>query len=230
MLRLIRLIAVAAIVTTAVIPVLAKDGTIGTTAVVLPPPTGYCELDASQPSDARMLQVVEDMLATGTNRLLAISANCKELVDWRNGRRKLMDNLAQYQTLKAWEDGLPAPPATVVAEVCKAMRARGEQFTANAEQGAKARAEEVIKEVKINEMKFMGVVGEEPNACYTAMLQRFQTEMGTDKTQVTVFSTTIVRSKLVYFYLFAPYVSGDSVTDLLAQQKAQVRRLHAANR
>jgi hypothetical protein len=199
----------------------AKDAKVGTISLTLPPPTDYCELDATQASDARMLKAIEGMLAPTNNRLLVMSADCTQLTDWRAGKRPLLDNMAQYQTLIPWENGpLPKTPEAVIKDACNQMRSQGEQMVTNMTPDVKARAEQVLKTVKINEMKFMGVVGEEPNACYAAMLQKFHTEVGTDKTQVTVFSSTIVKSKLVYFYLFAPYVSGDSVTNLLAQQKA----------
>lgn len=210
-------------------PAPAKDATVGATALVLPPPIGYCDLDAAQPSDARMVKAVEGMLGNTGNRLLAVSANCGELTAWRTGRRQLLDHMAQYQTLIAWEDGLPAAPETTVKEVCQQMHAQGDKLVADMTPDVKARAEQVLKTVKVNEMKFMGVVGEEPLACYAAMLQKFRTEIGTDKTQVTVFATTVVKSKLVYFYLFAPYVSGDTVTAMLAQQQAHIRQLRAAN-
>jgi hypothetical protein len=214
----------------AIPPVLAKDATVGATSLTLPPPSGACELDATKPSDARMLKAVEGMLGPTGNRLLAMSVDCTELADWRAGTRKLLDHIAQYQTLIAWQDGpLPGTPEATIKEACDQMRAQGDKLVTDMEPDVKARAEQVLKTVKINEMKFLGVVGEDPNVCYAAMLQKFGTEVGTDKTQATVFATTIVKGKLVYFYLFAPYVSGDTVTDLLAQQRAHVQQLQTAN-
>ena len=57
--------------------------------------------------------------------------------------------------------------------------------------------------------------------CYTAMLQKLRTEVGTNTTQVWVAATTVVRP--------APYVSGATLTGMVAQQKAHVRRLQSAN-
>jgi hypothetical protein len=214
----------------AAVPVAAKDATVGTTSLALPPPTGSCELDANQASDARMMKAVEGMLAPTSNRLLAMSADCTQLDQWRTGKRPLLDNMAQYQTLTAWENtALPDTPEKTIKDACSEMRTQGEKLVADMTPDVKARAEQVLKTVKINEMKFLGVVGEDANVCYAAMLQKFHTEVGTDKTQATVFATTIVKGKLVYFYLFAPYVSGDTVTDLLAQQRTHVRQLQTAN-
>ena len=52
------------------------------------------------------------------NRLLAFSADCAQLADWRTGKRELLDNIAQYQTLIAWENGpLPAAAVTTIKQV-----------------------------------------------------------------------------------------------------------------
>ena len=47
----------------AIAPVLAKDATVGVTSLTLPPPNGACDLDATEPSDARMLKAVEGSCA-----------------------------------------------------------------------------------------------------------------------------------------------------------------------
>ena len=51
-----------------VVSALAKDANVGPTKLTLPPPTGYCELDAAKAADARAVKAVEDMLVR--NRLL----------------------------------------------------------------------------------------------------------------------------------------------------------------
>jgi hypothetical protein len=195
--------------------------------ITLSPPEGYCELDAGNAVDAKMVAAVEGMLGRSGNRLLSLSADCSQLADWRAGKRQLLDNLAQHQTLASWENA--QLPAATIGEACTQMRARGDQLVADMTPDVRARAERVLKTVKINEMKFLGVVGEEPSVCYAAMLQRFLTEAGTDKTQATVFATTIVRQKLVYYYLFAPYVNGETISGMLEQHKANVRRLQSDN-
>lgn len=209
----------------------AKDAAVGAVSLNLPAPAGYCELDLSQASDARMIKAVEGMLGPTGNRLLAMSADCTQLSDWRAGRRQLLDNMSQFQTLVSLEQSdLPVTPAEAIAKACEDMRAQGEKMVADMTPDVKSRAEQVMKKIKINEMQFMGVVAQDPLVCYAAILQKFRAETGTDKTQVNLFATTVVKGKVVYFYLMAPYVTGATVQELLAQQKINVDRLHAANR
>lgn len=106
-----------------VVSAAAKDANVGPTMLALPPPTGYCELDAARATDARAVKAVEGMLVG--NRLLAFSADCAQLADWRTGKRELLDNIAQYQTLIAWENGpLPAAAETTIKQVCGQLRAK----------------------------------------------------------------------------------------------------------
>jgi hypothetical protein len=208
----------------------AKDAQIGATSMTLPAPSNFCEMQESNAADARMLTVVQGMIA-GKNQLLAMSADCNQLKDWRTGKRKLLDDFAQYQTLiSMMNTELPIPPEQAVKEICASLRAEGEKMLSGMMPDIKARAQELMKNVKVNEMRFAGVLAEEPLACYAGLLQKFRTEVGTDKTQVGVFVTTILKGKVVYYYLFTPYVNEDTIVNLLAKHKANYAKLVAANR
>jgi hypothetical protein len=208
-----------------------KDAQVGNVTLQLPPPPGYCEMDRSSgPSDIKMIDAVDGMLKPTGNRLLAISADCTQLRDWRAGKRQLVDNLAQYQSLVSTEGSdQTAAAAAVVKQACAEMRAQGEKMVNDMEPDVRARADQVLKTVKVNEMRFLGVIAEEPTICYAAILQKFKAETGVEKTQATVFATTVLKGKIVYFYFFAPYESGATVTDLLAVEKAQIAKVKAAN-
>src|SRR5262245_40279465 len=93
---------------------------------------------------------------------LVISAECRQLDDWRAGRRPLLANYAQYQTRMALENSnLPASPTEVIKGTCAQMRAKGESFTTSITPDVQKRFDEVMKTVKINEMKFLGVLSED---------------------------------------------------------------------
>jgi hypothetical protein len=208
----------------------AADVTIGAVSIKLSSPPGYCELDASNVADARMIRAAEGLLEGAGNRLLSLSADCGQLADWRAGRRELLDNTAQQQTRIGWDNvQLPMTPEALIKFQCDDMRARGDRTVTDVTPDAQRRLEDVLKTVRINEMQFLGVLDEEPMICYAGLLQRFLTEAGADKAQVVVFATTIVRQKLLYYYLFAPYVNGETARSMLEQQKVNVRRLRSEN-
>ena len=47
---------------------------------------------------------------------------------------------------------------------------------------------------------------------------------------MTLIAATVVKSKVVICYLFAPYAGRDTNAKLLASQRANVRQLQRANR
>lgn len=213
----------------AALPCAAKDTKIGQTSIILTVPTGQCELDRSQLADGRMLQGVEKAMVE--NRLLASYADCKQLTDWRAGKRGLLEDFAQYQTSLATADApAPADPVDALKEICANLRAEGEKVVSGLAPDMKTRIEQAMKDVKVNQARFMGVVAEEPTACYGAIAQRFKAETGKDVTIVGLFANVFVRGKLVFYYLFAPYRSAQTLSVLLAKHKLNVAALLAANK
>jgi hypothetical protein len=208
----------------------AKEVNVGTATLVLPAPPGYCELDPTRTAEARAVSVTERMLST--NRLLAFSADCEQLAEYRTTKGATpLDNIAQYQTLVSWENRqLPAAPEAVIKRVCEQMRSQGEKVVLDSTPEIKARAEEVLKNVKVNDLQLVGVVAEEPLACYVALLKKFSAEFGTEKTSAVLMAATIVNSKLIYCYVYAPYASSATITDTLQQLRTNVAALWAANR
>jgi hypothetical protein len=205
----------------------AMAATIGGVSVNLPPPAGFCELSASNSSDQRMISTLTDLLGKSGNKLLGMSADCGQLGAWRTGKRQLLDDYAQYQTPIA---GIDKPPSETVAQTCSVLRAEGNKILANQMPDIKARVESTLKEIKMNETNFLGVLAEDSGACYAALIQKIRTEAGTDKTQVTMFAVTILKNRSVFAYRFAVYHNADTVNAVLAKIKADVAALTAANR
>ena len=144
------------------LPCQAKEAKIGEASITLTVPAGQCELDPKQPGDARMLQVTEGALTGVGNRLLGFYADCKQLTDWRTGKRPLLEDFAQYQTLIAAADApAPAAPEETIRQFCSDQRQQGEKAMSGLAPDIKARIEEAVRGVTVNQMRFLGVVAEE---------------------------------------------------------------------
>jgi hypothetical protein len=206
--------------------VLAGEATLGDVSVILPPPAGFCEFDASNPIDNRAITPISHVLEKSGNKLLGASADCGQLADWRLGKRQLLDDYTTYQRRIVLMD---KPPTESVGQRCKIPRARGNTIVAEQLPDIKARVESVLANVKVNEMSFIGVLAEDPNACYAGLIQKIRTEAGTDKTQLTVTATSIIRNRLIYVVRHAVYQNPDTVKAVLAKLKAEVAALIAAN-
>lgn len=79
-------------------------------------------------------------------------------------------------------------------------------------------------------MKSLGVLAEDPDACYMGMLQKIHTEVGTDKTQVILIADTVIKGKHVFIDRIAPAAEPDTVASALKLLKANVAALYAANK
>jgi hypothetical protein len=225
---MLRRLGFAALVLAAAAPgALAVQTMIGGVAVTLPPPAGFCELSDVNPSDKRMISTLTDLLAKSGNRLLGMSADCRQLTDWHSGKRQLLDDYAQYQTPIA---GMDQPPSETVAQTCTTLRNEGNKILANQMPDIKARVESTLSKIKMNETSFLGVLGEEANACYAGLVQRIHTEAGTDKTQITAFAISTIKNRSIFTYRFAVYQTADTVNAVLAKIKGDVAALLGANR
>lgn len=204
----------------------AGQATLGNVSINLPPPAGFCELSDSDPSDQRMLSVMSELVAKSGNKLLNISADCGQLSAWHTGTRRLLDDYAGYQTPVATID---KPPSETIQQTCAFLRAEGNKVLSNQLPDLKARIEAALKQVKVNQTSFIGVLAEDRNACYAGLIQQLHTEAGTEKTQVSLFAATIVKNRSVFVYRFAEHTGPDSVSNALANLKDDVAALYAAN-
>jgi hypothetical protein len=213
------------------LPSRAGEVKLGAASITLTAPAGQCDLDPAQAGDARMLQITEKMLTGAGNRLLAFYADCKQLADWRTGKRPLLEDFAQYQTSLAAADApAPAAPEETLKQFCSSQRREGEKTVSGIAPDIKSRIEEAMRGVTVNQVRFLGVVAEAPGVCYSAMAQRFKAETGKDVTLIAVFASLFIKGKIVHYYLYSPYRSAQTVTAVLARHKPNVAALLAANK
>jgi hypothetical protein len=207
----------------------AKDAQIGSAALTLPSPPGYCELSEQQPADARLIHVIGDLVAGAHNELLALSADCGQLDAWRAGKLSTLDDYAQYQTLVADID-VTSPRAESVKEICAAVRTEGEKSIAEAAPDLNARVNAAVKGVKVNEMGFLGVLAEDADACYFGIKMKARTEGGgAEELQLMISAATVVKGKIVFYNLYTLYHDAGTVTATLARHRRNVPALLAAN-
>lgn len=223
---MLKRLALAAVLIAATSHAMAQQATLGGVTIKLPLPKGFCELSDQYPSDKNVRTLTSNVLEQGGNKLLGFSAQCKQLTDYRAGTQRLLDDYAQYQTSIALMDKVA--PATV-HETCDELRAEGSKILAKDEPDIKARMEAAAKNLKVQQTSFVGVLGEDTQACYAGVIQKMQTQIGSEKTQLSVFAVTIVKKRIIYLYRFTVYNGEDSVNRTLAAIKADVAALYAAN-
>jgi hypothetical protein len=223
---LVRLTFAAVLLAAAAANALAAQANIGGVSIQLPPPGGFCELSASNESDKRMITVLGGLLEKSGNKLLAMSADCRQLTDWHSGKRQLLDDYAQYQTQIA---GMDKPPSETVAQTCNTLRQEGNKILENQLPDIKNRVESTLSKIKIGDTSFLGVLAEDNDACYAGLVQKIRTEANTEKTQITVFAVSIIKNKSVFSYRFAVYQNPQTADVVLGKIKIDIAALVAAN-
>jgi hypothetical protein len=207
----------------------AKDAQIGSATLTLPSPDGYCELTDKEPSDARVLKEVGNLVAGSQNELLSMSADCSQLEAWRAAKLPALDDYVQYQTPMDLKDS-DVPRAEAVKGLCANFRTEGEKTSAGVLPDLNSRFEKAYKGAKFNEASFLGVLAEDDNACYYGLVLKLRTEIGDEKTQVTVAAATAVKGKVIYYNLYTVYRDGaDTLTAALDRHRRNVPALLAAN-
>lgn len=208
----------------------AAETSIGGVSIKLPPPAGFCELSASQPADSRALTTWGGLLEKSGNRLLGIAADCRQLADWRVGRRPLLDDYAQFQTSIADVDQVVASPKAYIQDTCATLRAQGKELNSSIAPDVKSRLEGAVAKLKMNSLEFVGVLAEDDTACYAAQMMKARAPNGTDKTQIILLAITVVKSKSIIVIRYGVYAGEAATSDLLAKWKNTVAAFYAANK
>jgi hypothetical protein len=204
---------------------MAAQAKVDGVSINLPTPAGFCELGSGNPTDQRMLETIGEALAKAHgNQLLAMSADCQQLAEWRDGRR-LLGDYGQYQAPR-----VASANEETFRQTCGTLRSQGGRGFANLKNDAKTKMEESVRQMKVNEQRFAGFLGEEPSACYIALLQKLKAEEGPDVTQLTVLAITMVKGKFLFVNRYAPYVDADSIAETWAKLKLTIAALQEANR
>jgi hypothetical protein len=196
---------------------------IGDAFVKLPPPAGFCELTPAYEFDGRLAAVVSAYLNGAGVRLLAMSADCDQLADARAGKRRQIDDVAQYQV----DHGdMKMPPPFSVARKCSILRTVS---NSPADTDIDARLASAVEKARSNETGSAGVIAEDNNGCYTATLQKVRAESGTEKILVGLRAATIIGNRAISVERTTAYQNPDTVKALLPKLEGDVAALVAAN-
>ncbi|HXW26441.1 MAG TPA: hypothetical protein VEK73_16980 [Xanthobacteraceae bacterium] len=200
------------------------EALIGDAFVTLPPPAGFCELTPRYEFDGRTVAIASAYLKGDGIRLLAMSADCDQLAEARKGRRRQVDDVAQYQVQTLDEK---TPPVFSIARMCSILRLQSKSPVGT---DINARLAGTLEKIKVNEIGFIGVIAEDENACYSATVHKAWTEAGTEKVLAGLHAATIISNRAIGVRRYAVYQNPDTIGAILAKLKGDVAALIAANR
>jgi hypothetical protein len=196
---------------------------IGDTFVKLPPPAAFCELTPRYEFDGRTVAIASAYLAGDGIKLLAMSADCNQLDEAREGKRQLLDDVAAYLVENS---AIKMPTPFSVASKCKTLRA---SRNSPAGTDVDARFASAVEKIRDSDAGSIGVIAEDDNACYTATLQKYRTDAGEQRVLVTFQANTVIRTKAIIVRRQAIYQNSDTVKGVLPKFKSDVAAFVAAN-
>lgn len=192
-------------------------------------PEGYCPLNPDDASESRILDLVNRALA-GTE-LLLYSASCQELADWHGGKIDSLDHVVNIQVATELKS-IDIPDhqrLAVIKQLCGVMRQQASADVDWISKDINQRIAEANDVIKINELKFLGVIGEDDNGCYAAMIQKIATEAGTVKAITNVIASTVLAGRVVYVYHLGPSTGAEVLQQLSNTISGHVKALTAGN-
>jgi hypothetical protein len=203
---------------------LAAETVVDGVSIRLPVPAGFCELTASNPSDKKMIDAMtKTVAAAGGARLVAMSADCQQLVEWRKGKRLLAD-YAQYQMPRS-----PAASDDLLDRVCAEIRTHGAELVEKNREAVAGAMEAAIDHLKVDEQSFGGFLGRDSNGCYIAQIQKL-TLNGKPLAQMDLLGITIVKGMLLAVNRYAVYVDAASIQNGYENLKTMVAAARSANK
>jgi hypothetical protein len=210
-------------------PIAAKDVKVGPVSVELVLPADFCELNPIRSPDGQHISQQTAHLARFGVQLLSISAACSELKAWRAGAG-LLDHYIFYSTSAQFmNQPTPFDPEAMRKDICDEIHAQAAQATALATAMANAQPDTIARNIEINSAAVVGVDDNDPNACYTAVLQKLQTELATEKLQLLIDTTVAIKGKIMFATAFMPFVDMQGVARSMAENRKFVASWRAAN-
>jgi len=207
----------------------AKEVMLGSVSVELVLPTGFCELDPAQSTDAQIVSKFTAMLARSGLKILSFSAACSELPGWRAGTSLLDHYLVFSADSRFISQPIPGDAETMRKRICEGIRTQAKQSLSAAIAMANSQPDAIARNVRMNSATVVGVDDDDPNACYTAVLQKLRTQFGTEKLQLMIDTTVAIKGKILFSTLFVLYRDMEGVAKALAENRKFVARWRAAN-
>jgi hypothetical protein len=190
---------------------------------------GFCALEPAHPVDQQLIAQVNRVLA-GQNELVTQAVACQQLQELRKGERVWLNDFSQVQVLGSLKTrDLTGQEAAAVKGICSTLRASGDKLAADANPDIRQRLETVLNGVKVGDINVLGIIAEDPEACYMAAVQSATDASGKIRNLLSINATTIVGGRLIYIYRFAEPAEKQSIETLLADLRTFVANQIKAN-
>lgn len=186
-------------------------------------PTGYCVV-GGHPADAEMVSLTREGIGNA-NQILALFADCKELEDFRKGRRIMLDNFGQIlvQTPKGQLRALKGISRTEYIQKMSGVSS----YMPEALKRAEARVKQYAPGYQ--DHANLGLISTDSNGLYMGLLMTMTDDTGRHRPIVGVVGLTLVKELSISINLYQAYRSSPDLRGLLARQQSAMASFVRAN-
>ncbi|MEI6610313.1 MAG: hypothetical protein WCO53_11300 [Deltaproteobacteria bacterium] len=185
-------------------------------------PAGHCEV-GGHPAEAELVRRTKEGIGN-SNQILVLFAECKELEDFRRGRRTMMDNYGQIlvQTPKGQ---LRAIKGVSRAKYIQEISAKSNW--ADAFKKAEARVKQHSPGYQSQEN--LGLISTDANGLYMGMLGTLTDDKGRPRQIIGVVGMTLVKELSISINLYQGYRKVPDLRGILARQQSAMANFVRAN-
>jgi hypothetical protein len=113
--------------------------------------------------------------------------------------------------------------------LCEDMRKQGESTIDQAKEIIAQKAKEMSANISVSGTNYVGVVDEDNNGCYVALVVGIKDAAGKNTLVSCLITGTVIHEKPVFFAMYDPYVSPDTTEDEVKRSKVIGADLDKAN-
>ncbi len=201
----------------------------GLSTISVPLREGDCVLDRERYPDGVMIASLERLHAAGKYILVLSYADCARLEVWRRNPQNLVEDYGQVFFPNKYErQRLTIGRQAYVRSVVQAMQ--GIEAIDDELSEVARKIEEAAPGIQMNELKSLGIIHVSDDVAILGTVQGIAGHDGASVLlNVGVTAVTLVRGTPLYLGRARIYQSEETIRDLLAEQKALIDALLAAN-
>ena len=186
-------------------------------------PSGYCEA-GGHPADTEWVSRTREGIGT-SNQILAFFADCKELDDFRKGKRTTLDNYGNIfaQSPKGQLRALKGVSRLEYIQMISAQSG----YMSESLKKAEVRVKQYIPEYQSHEN--LGLLATDSNGLYMGVLVTMTDDTGRPRSIVGVFGMTLVKELSISIGISQAYRNTPDLRGLLARQQTAIASLVRGN-
>jgi len=214
-------------------PAQAQGYSIEKYSLKLTAPQGYCALDPSNAADAPIIRRWQHVFAQAPQQLVVAAVECSQLEAFRKPPLLLVDFSQALVVYDPRYESAPLPQrAGLPKALCAHVRQESGQAAGESVEQVEQRMITALATLKTGESQVIGILDEEPAACYVVVVARAQTVSNAPASVLHVRATSVIQGRILQFYQTAHTADGKeraALARMAALLKQNVKAQLAAN-